>query len=187
MLVALLAGIAPATARAEPARGAGIDPTCLRPAGADPLDAPRIAAAPAATDELPPGPGRAAPITKEEVPLLIRDLQRVPLRTGGWAIRAATEGSLPPARLRELVRDVRSVLAVQHGREVLAAVRTLPDADPREVQDLEQSLADIARCTLERLGGESAYERTLQAIGSRRADVEALVLEPLTPPSKRSR
>jgi hypothetical protein len=184
---AFLVGIAPAASRARPERRASSDRTCLALAGPDPLDLPRVAGAPPASDRVEAGPGREGPIAKEEVALLIRDLQRVPLRAGGWTIRAATERSLPPERLRQLVGDVRSVLAVQHGREVLAVVRSVPGADPREVEELEQSVSDIARCALDRIGGESAYERTLQAIGPRRAEVEAAVLGPLTPATKGSR
>ncbi len=120
---------------------------------------------------------------------LIHDLQRVPLKGGGWTIRAASDGArrLQPERLRQLVGDVRSVLAVQHGRDVLAMLRRVPGVQPHQLQELEGNVDDIARCTFERVGGESAYQHVLKIIRDRAAELEAAVLEPFPPAAQGSR
>lgn len=188
LLTSLLFGLLPQPSRAQPDLPAGTSKPCLVLAGADPLDLVRIAQAAQARGRIEPSPGRAGPISTEEVGFLIRDLERIPLREGGWTIRAAKEGGrLPSERLRQLVGDVRAVLAVQHGRDVLALFRRVPGVQPGEIQELEQSVADIARCTLARIGGESVFQDTLEVIRDRRPELEAAVLEPLAPPATGSR
>jgi hypothetical protein len=187
-VASLLFGLAPHVSHAQSKRSTGARESCVVMAEADPLDLIRVAQATQAPGQTEPVPGRVGPITKEEVGFLIQDLQRVPLGAGGWTIRAAKEGGrLPTERLRQLVGDVRSVLAVQQGRDVLALMRRRPGVSPSDLQDLERSVEDIARCTLDRIGGESVYQQTLQIIRDRRPEVEAALLEPFTPAAKRSR
>jgi hypothetical protein len=89
--------------------------------------------------------------------------------------------------LRELVGHVRSVLAVQHGRDMLALLQRVPGVRPSDIQEFEQRVSDIARCAFDRIGGESVFQHTLQVIRDRREELEARVLEPLTRPMTGSR
>jgi hypothetical protein len=137
----------------------------------------------------PPGPGdrpaRSGPVTPEEVTLVLRDLQRVPLEGGGFTLRGARRPNLAPERLREVVGDLRAVLAVQHGREAIAALRGAPGEPPPGLEAFERGVAEIARCTFERLGGEAAFRQALDAVGDRRAALEAVVLQPFPPARER--
>jgi hypothetical protein len=144
-------------------------------AGADATAATAVAA-----------PEQAGPITTEEAALLIRDLQRVPLAAGGWTIRAVRDGGrLSPQRMKTLVGDVRSVLAELHGRQLLDVLRRIPGTRPEDLEALEKSVADIARCTTDRHGGESAHQQTVEVVRARRAELEAVILEPVGPPVSR--
>jgi hypothetical protein len=156
------------------------DTACVVLAEGDPLDL--IADADGAEGSASALPEQAGPITTEEAALLVRDLQRVPV-AGGWTIRAVRDGSrLSPQRTQALIGDVRSVLAELHGRELLNVLRKIPGISPEDLQALQDGVADIARCTADRFGSEAAYEKTVEVVRARRAELEAVVLEPVRRP-----
>jgi hypothetical protein len=174
--------VAPPATDAQERRRVMRDQSCLVLADQDTLDllVTRDPAAAGSTVVVPDPPG---PITADEVGLLIRDLQHVPLAAGGWTIRAVQDGGrLSPERMQTLVGDVRSVLAELHGRELLDVLRKVPGTRPEDVQIFEKLVKDIARCTVDRFGGENAHEQTLAIVKARRPELEAVVLEPLASP-----
>jgi hypothetical protein len=121
------------------------------------------------------------PMTEKELILMIRAMEPVKTKAGGWALRALAEdgenGKVDLDRMGVVMGDAINLLSVIHTKEMLDRLKKTPGIGKKDLRRMENAFKAIEKCGQMRFdgwGGEQAFQESVRIVESHRPELEIL-------------